>query len=470
MPKEIKFDRASLYEEVWSKPMRTLAQQYGLSDNGLRKVCAALAVPLPQQGHWAKVAAGHKVSKTPLPPHDGRTVFISRPPAPVPFEAERAAETKAAKQKSTARQAQSIALQFDPEAQLHPVLAPYERALRESAKEYDKALKAHNNPPRNPHWSNPSTQLASKYDYWEEHGFELCHMNRALPLRVTPSTWQRALTIVNAIVKYAQVAKMSIESVPNPPRVVIKSGDVAVHIRIAELFEEVIVKPRDNHSRTKHLRGTGKLRLFISHESWNSAKQIEETAEERLESKSEAILSLIDRQFASARIADLERKDRERRWKEERERAEIEHQRRERERQRLQEEQARRDSLEKEAGDWDRAERLRRYATALEGLITRYSGVAASQGADFVDELRERPRTTSIPLLSGCKRLLTSLHPPRPKKRPKLIAQGKRRFRRAARRAPDNSIWVGMSFSALVWYALVNVTVVSSGLPHAKPL
>jgi hypothetical protein len=59
--------REELYEKVWSVPIWTLCQQYGLSDNGLRKVCKRLNVPVPQRGYWAKVEAGHKVGKSALP-------------------------------------------------------------------------------------------------------------------------------------------------------------------------------------------------------------------------------------------------------------------------------------------------------------------------------------------------------------------------------------------------------------------
>ena len=55
--------REELYEQVWSVPIWTLCQQYGLSDNGLRKVCKRLNVPVPPRGYWAKVEAGHKVQE-----------------------------------------------------------------------------------------------------------------------------------------------------------------------------------------------------------------------------------------------------------------------------------------------------------------------------------------------------------------------------------------------------------------------
>ena len=43
--------REELYEEVWSTPLTQLCAKYGLSDNGLRKVCKRLNVPIPWRGY-----------------------------------------------------------------------------------------------------------------------------------------------------------------------------------------------------------------------------------------------------------------------------------------------------------------------------------------------------------------------------------------------------------------------------------
>lgn len=60
-------ERTKLYNEVWSEPVTTVATRYGISDNGLRKRCIKLQIPLPPLGYWAKVKAGAKIPKPPLP-------------------------------------------------------------------------------------------------------------------------------------------------------------------------------------------------------------------------------------------------------------------------------------------------------------------------------------------------------------------------------------------------------------------
>jgi hypothetical protein len=74
---ETVFDREQLYREVWAEPVRGVAQRYGISDVGLRKICQKLGVPVPPLGWWAKVAAGKKPPVTPLrTDHKGSTRHV----------------------------------------------------------------------------------------------------------------------------------------------------------------------------------------------------------------------------------------------------------------------------------------------------------------------------------------------------------------------------------------------------------
>ncbi|MEP7452743.1 hypothetical protein [Phyllobacterium sp. SB3] len=61
------FTRKQLYDLVWSESMKTAAARYGVSDVAFAKMCKRGGIPIPFRGYWAKVQAGKKVSKTPLP-------------------------------------------------------------------------------------------------------------------------------------------------------------------------------------------------------------------------------------------------------------------------------------------------------------------------------------------------------------------------------------------------------------------
>jgi hypothetical protein len=62
--------REELYNLVWETPLSKLAKKYNLSDNGLRKVCKKLDIPLPKNGYWQKIQFNKKVSKVKLPIND----------------------------------------------------------------------------------------------------------------------------------------------------------------------------------------------------------------------------------------------------------------------------------------------------------------------------------------------------------------------------------------------------------------
>ncbi len=88
----IRYERAKLYEEVWSEPVTRVAKRYGVSDVALRKTCHKLSVPMPPAGYWAKVAAGKTPHKFPLPKYSGPTELVrerlvtEQPAEPVPPE------------------------------------------------------------------------------------------------------------------------------------------------------------------------------------------------------------------------------------------------------------------------------------------------------------------------------------------------------------------------------------------------
>lgn len=65
--------RDELYRLVWKTPLSRLSERYGITGNGLAKICDRLNVPYPPRGHWTKVALGKKVIKTRLPKVDEAT-------------------------------------------------------------------------------------------------------------------------------------------------------------------------------------------------------------------------------------------------------------------------------------------------------------------------------------------------------------------------------------------------------------
>lgn len=71
--------RQELYDLMWSEPAKTIAPRFGFSDVALAKLCTRHDIPQPPRGYWAKVAAGKRGERIPLPPRGlGMEEYIQR--------------------------------------------------------------------------------------------------------------------------------------------------------------------------------------------------------------------------------------------------------------------------------------------------------------------------------------------------------------------------------------------------------
>jgi len=70
---QVTLTRKELYNLVWEQPLSRLAMKYKISDNGLRKICKRMNIPIPAMGHWQKIQYGKRVIVTKLPTkYDGK--------------------------------------------------------------------------------------------------------------------------------------------------------------------------------------------------------------------------------------------------------------------------------------------------------------------------------------------------------------------------------------------------------------
>lgn len=75
---ERQFSRREFFDLMWSKPIKDIAPEFGISDVALAKYCRKHSVPLPGRGYWAKLKAGKPVMAFSLPPRGlGRHETIS---------------------------------------------------------------------------------------------------------------------------------------------------------------------------------------------------------------------------------------------------------------------------------------------------------------------------------------------------------------------------------------------------------
>ena len=135
-PKTI-LSRRDLYELVWSTPVTKLAEQFGISDRGLAKICERHRVPTPPRGYWAKLEAGAKTKRAvfvELGDEALNVIEINPTLSTMPPEARQIVERARAERKAqkAPRAAKGAAEQpkLEPVEQVHPLIATTAKALR----------------------------------------------------------------------------------------------------------------------------------------------------------------------------------------------------------------------------------------------------------------------------------------------------------------------------------------------------
>lgn len=139
--------RRAMYDLVWSEPMSKVAQEFGISDVALKKICEKHRVPTPPRGYWAKKEAGKPVKQfrfveTADPLDERITIHGSNQadlPEPVREVLQRARAARTVRPPMPVSDHQSSAIPLD---LLHPAIAPIARNLRSQKPNKDGVVSA----------------------------------------------------------------------------------------------------------------------------------------------------------------------------------------------------------------------------------------------------------------------------------------------------------------------------------------
>jgi hypothetical protein len=135
----IRFTREEIYEKVWSKPMSSLAKEWGISDVGLAKICKRYNIPRPGLGHWARKQHGYNPTQPPLPQLEGKVIIeierVEKQNRIFDLKQAQEAVQKAAFEKEMESQVIVPRALIDP----HPLVAKTEKSLR-TAKPDDRGI------------------------------------------------------------------------------------------------------------------------------------------------------------------------------------------------------------------------------------------------------------------------------------------------------------------------------------------
>jgi hypothetical protein len=289
----IEFERDTLFEEVWTTPMRTLAQKYGLSDSGLRKVCIALTIPLPGAGHWAKVAAGHTIPVPPLPPTAGKTQFVSRPAVVdhtdvVPQRDGPVLKAALAFEAAT----ENVVAVAGEMLQPHPIVRATARRVRGEVAGLERARMESVKPRMPRDRLEPALRSSLKGPSW--FLYQARHVMQfgddVLPMSVSIDTAERALRIWDAVIKACVARHMKVALTPRG--LLVTSGADEVVMRLAERVA----------GKGEERRASGVLRITFGRESRD---RVVDEPGRPLEGQLNDLLCRVHREMASARHSRL---------------------------------------------------------------------------------------------------------------------------------------------------------------------
>lgn len=365
--KTIRFERQQLYDQVWTKPMTILAQEYGLSDVGLRKICKRLSIPLPPQGYHLRT---HKGPRPPLPPakdgvkehvthiHEPEQASVNDLPQPVEMP--------------------EISFEEQPE---NRIVVP-------------ETLNS-------PHPLIAAAKSILKKDKPDSYGRVSTHWQRGNDISVFPDSVDRALQIMNALFKALTKRGYPISTDEKKRATQVNVMDELISIRLEERSRQVrhVPTPAELKEEKRLFRNyptfdyfaTGEFSLIISG-AYRDEKVCKDNTKGKVEEKLNTfVIALIkralqmkDERVRKAREEELRREREKRKWemdaliRKEKERVEL---------------------LKKQSDAWHESQKLRVFIHAAratcpdinpEGNFAKWL-VWASQQADRMDPLKNAP-------------------------------------------------------------------------------
>jgi hypothetical protein len=339
----IRYNRNTLYEQVWSEPILKVAMSYGISNVGLAKICDRLKIPRPGMGYWQRLKFGKTVQKPPLPAlREG--------------ESEEHVTQRQAKHGLEPGTSSEFVVLADGEK--HPanrIVVP------ESLVE--------------PHSLVVKAEKSLRHAGTDQFGLLRSRASGRLTIRVSRASLDRALRVMDALVKAleARQYKVSVNSGENAHTSALVLGE-AVPFWIEEIVDPVerplTAKERQEKEKYSWMHPrpyynqvpSGRLALKIGSAPYTGIRRrVADSEKHRLEDSLNKFVEVMVLGAEKQQSERLEKERREREWKEQ-ERFRLEEQQRmELERQRL-------EILTRQVDNWDRSRRIREFIADIREL------------------------------------------------------------------------------------------------------
>jgi len=287
----ITLTRGQLYDLIWSTPTTTLAKEFGLSDNGLRKICKKHKIPLPYLGYWAKIKHGKLARQVNLPnKFEGKDEIIINPHN----------EKSETSQKEIPARTQLI-MEITTK---HKHLLEVPLRLTNPDAMIVKAKDA----------------LTVKKNQWIDHGL-ISTSSGFITIKVAPENVARAMRFLDALIKLLKARGYESNANLDSSHLMIFGEPLEIRLQEKLRFEDLI-EGRYN-LKTRHYYPTGIFMLKCWRKSW-SHQRVWIDGKELIEYQLAKIVAGIELLALKERTERLEREER---WRIEKEKKQIEKER-----------------------------------------------------------------------------------------------------------------------------------------------
>lgn len=375
----ITLSREDLYELAWSKPLRELAKDFGISDVALAKRCRRLGIPVPGRGYWARIDAGQKPYRPQLPKRDadrtdrGALTVAPSPDAP-PISNSPPAETE-----DQVWLDQRLAFEDRPENKIDvpaatrkwdPTIDACRDELEEAAAEMRESRKANDRYEKWPEWRKrqETDSKAWKWRHVQDRGQRLWDTHKAIAFRVSLDSYKRALNLANALALAGTSRGFDVSEDGSIGRIVFTGHNADIQLRITEALEErtrARIRYDGKTEQEPYKVPTGRLRITLQ-TGYREGPSFEDRESRNLESQLNRVFVGMYRLVVKVWEKDRQHREWQRQQEEaDKRRAETERIHAEREKA-LAEERARRHRLSIEASRWTKSHRIREYVAHIQ--------------------------------------------------------------------------------------------------------
>lgn len=302
-------ERNELYRQVWKTPMTKLCQEYGLSDNGLRKICKALSVPTPPAGHWMKLEAGKSVVRPALPPAGAQESYVLETPEnPSLPEGKRSPIAADLADRIAAEADDASRIVMPPAGRWHKALIPFRDGVLERVKKWRQEEKIYEASRSKTTARSRQEPLLDGY-VWKafvrEGGF-IFPKHKSVAARVTLNTYERGLALLNALCFAAESRGFAVEpTTENSNSIRLEIDDVRIWLRVGdrtgfELLHEDGTPSENGMGSRRRTTPKGSLRIYCQ-VLYSNNKVLDESEASPWENRLEDVFLYIYRAVARAK-------------------------------------------------------------------------------------------------------------------------------------------------------------------------